>query len=233
MPDYREIYRTQARQYDRLVAREDAQGNIWKALRRIRPFHGLDVVELGAGTGRLTCLLAPAVENICAFDISAHMLESALNKLTALGLRNWRAAVADNRRLPIGDAVADVTIAGWTLGHFVSWYPDTWRREIASVLGQMQRALRPEGTAIVLETLGTGRETPQPPNAGLAAYYAYLEQGRGFCSTWIRTDYRFQSLAEAAQLTRFFFGDELAGRVEREGLICLPECTGIWWSHAS
>ena len=111
----------------------------------------------------------------------------------------------------------------------MSWYPDTWRREIASVLGQMQRVLRPGGTAIVVETLGTGRETPQPPNAGLAAYYAYLEQERGFSSTWIRTDYRFQSLAEAVQLTRFFFGDELAARVEREGLICLPECTGIWW----
>ncbi len=32
--DHLDIYRNQARQYDRLVAREDYQGNIWKNCRR-------------------------------------------------------------------------------------------------------------------------------------------------------------------------------------------------------
>ena len=138
-------------------------------------------------------------------------------------------AVADNRNLAVSDRIADVSVAGWTFGHFTSWHAETWRDEIGQALAQMKRVLRPGGTALILETLGTGLEKPHPPTDALAAYYALLEEEHGFSSTWIRTDYRFKSLSEAEELTRFFFGDELADRVAREGLIILPECTGIWW----
>ena len=40
-----------------------------------------------------------------------------------------------------------------------------------------------------------------------------------------------QSLDEAEELTRFFFGDELAARVVEKEWLILPECTGIWWLH--
>jgi len=231
MMDYKEIYNTQAHEYDLLVAREDYQGNLWPALCRIRAFDGLDVVELGAGTGRLTCMLAAAARRIWAFDLSRHMLEAARARLTRTGLRNWRLGVADNRRLPLDDRSADLSIAGWSLGHFVGWYPQTWRDEIGAVLAGMKRVLRPGGTLILIETLGTGEERPRPPSEGLAAYYGLLEEAYGFSSTWIRTDYDFQTLDEAVALMRFFFGDPLAERVADEGLTILPECTGIWWLH--
>jgi hypothetical protein len=98
-----------------------------------------------------------------------------------------------------------------------------------AALFQMKRLLCPGGTMILLETMGTGRETPQPPRAYLAELYAWLEQEQGFSTQWIRTDYRFESLAEAEQLTRFFFGDELARTVAAKNWVILPECTGIWW----
>lgn len=50
-----------------------------------------------------------------------------------------------------------------------------------------------------------------------------------FGATWIRTDYRFESLDEAERLTRFFFGGALADEVVRRKWITLPECTGLWW----
>jgi hypothetical protein len=50
-----------------------------------------------------------------------------------------------------------------------------------------------------------------------------------FSHTSIRTDYKFKSVEEAEELTRFFFGDELADRVEKQKLVVVPECTGIWW----
>ena len=53
----------------------------------------------------------------------------------------------------------------------------------------------------------------------------------GFNATWIRTDYEFASVPEAEELTRFFFGDALADRIEREQLLILPECTGLWWKR--
>jgi ubiquinone/menaquinone biosynthesis C-methylase UbiE len=78
MPDYHQIYRQHADQYELLVSREDRDGNLIRALNGIRPLAGLDVVELGAGTGRVTRLAAPLVRRIYAFDASAPMLRVGL-----------------------------------------------------------------------------------------------------------------------------------------------------------
>ena len=83
--------------------------------------------------------------------------------------------------------------------------------------------------AILLETLGTGHESPQPPTPALAELYRLLQAEHGFTQEWIRTDYHYPSPQEAADATRFFFGDELADGLLREGRSIVPECTGIWW----
>jgi ubiquinone/menaquinone biosynthesis C-methylase UbiE len=226
--DWKTLYRTQAVAYERLVAAEDYQGNILPALLAIRPFARADVVEFGAGTGRLTCMLAPLASRIRAYDESAHMLSVAERKLRATGLTNWETAVADNRQLPAGDDTADIAIEGWSFGHAVGHYPDSWRHEIGRALAEMERILRPGGTMILLETLGTGYAIPhrQP---GLAEFYDWLETTHHFNHKWIRTDYQFSSPAEGADTTRFFFGDEMAERILAQNLTILPECTGIWW----
>ena len=230
MPDHFEtIYASKANQYEALIQREDYEGHILKALEMIRPLDGIEVVEFGAGTGRLTLMLAPRVKSLRAFDGSQHMLDVAIGKLKATGLTNWQAEVADNRAIPAESASADVAIEGWSFGHLNGWYPDSWRDEAGKAIGEMQRVLRPGGTMILMETLGTGRETPMPPTAGLAAFYAWLEGTHGFAHQSIRTDYQFVSLTEAEQLSRFFFGDELADEVVRKNWVILPECTGIWW----
>lgn len=229
MTDYRHIYGSQAEKYERLISREDQRGRIRPALARIRPLTGLEVVELGAGTGRITRLLAAEVRRITALDSSAHMLSVARQEMARSGLSNWRLVVADNRCLPLKSGLADLAIAGWSLGHSVGWYPASWRREIARALAEMSRVLRPGGTIILLETLGTNRASPRPPTPGLAAFFAWLEQEHGFQRTWIRTDYRFASLEEADELTRFFFGDEMADDIVARGSSEVPECTGIWW----
>jgi len=227
----REVYARQAEQYERLIRREDYQGNILPALAAITSLRGKQVVELGAGTGRLTRLLAPLVRSIHAFDLSAHMLRLAGSSLVETGLHNWGLALADHRRLPVKGAVADVIIAGWSVCYLVTWNPSGWQADLQLALDEMERVLRPGGTILLLETLGTGHEMPNPPKH-LLEYYRYLE-GHGFQSTWIRTDYRFASLEEAEQLSRFFFGDELARAVVEKQWKTLPECTGIWWKQIS
>ena len=229
---FHHIYANEAARYDALVSREDYQHNLLPALQAIRPLDGLDVIEMGAGTGRLTRLLAPVVQSIRAYDASAHMLETARATLQATGTTNWTLEVGENHALPAPASSADLCIAGWSFGHCCGWYPDSWRDEIGKALAEMQRVLRPRGTAIILETLGTGRETPSPPTDALAAYYHWLEHEHGFSSTWIRTDYQFASVQEASELTRFFFGADLADPVQREQLTIIPECTGIWWKAA-
>ncbi len=238
MVDYWQIYHTEAERYDRLVSREDHQGNLLSALESICPLAGIGVVELGAGTGRITRLLISHVSEILALDISVHMLKMAQEKLalatlSKVGHQNWRLVNADNRRLPVGPASADLAIAGWSLGHFVGWYRQTWRQEIALALSEMRRVVGPEGSLIIVESLGTGSQTPDPPSLGLASYYRWLEEDHGFSLRWIRTDYQFRSIAEAHDLTEFFFGKELANQLIMKGSLVLPECTGIWYRSLS
>src|SRR5262249_43846391 len=117
MPTFEEIYAAHADEYDALIAHEDYENNILAALREICPLEGAEVVELGAGTGRLTRLLAPLVKHIRAFDASAHMLGVAEETLGAMGVSNWSVGVAENRNIPVESGTADISIAGWSLGH--------------------------------------------------------------------------------------------------------------------
>ena len=221
-----EIYSQHADEYEQLVSHEDYRGNILPALNRIRPLAGLDVIEFGAGTGRLTRLIAPAVKSVQAFDASLNMLQVARAVLERSGHSNWHVAVGDHRHLPVSSQIADAGLAGWTIFQFLVWSEPNWQSEAEQVLAEMRRVVRPGGTIIILETLGTGFETPHPMDK-LTAYYSFLEEA-GFSSTWIRTDYQFESVAEAKAHISFFFGTDIAQQIVKQDRK-IPECTGIWW----
>ena len=226
--DHPEIYRTQANYYDQLVRREDYQHNLEETLRDILPRDNLTVVELGAGTGRITCLLAPRMKSVLAFDRSRHMLLTARENLRAFANLKWNLAVCDHQDLPVKDGLADLAISGWSVCYALVGEPEVWKGTLDRVLSEMVRVLQPAGVLAIIETLGTGFENPTPPE-GLVSYYQILE-AKGFQHTWIRTDYQFKDMDEAEMLTRFFFGEEMVTKISEIGdKILLPECTGIWW----
>lgn len=228
MPTEKEVYQAHAPQYERLICREDHQGNLLRAIEAVCMPDGLEVADLGAGTGRLARLLAPRARRVWAFDTSAHMLATASEALRTLGLTHWSCEVGDHRQIPLPDASVDLVTSGWSFCYLAVWAgEENWRQELEKGLGEMLRILRPGGVSLLFETLGTGHESPHPPQH-LANYYAWLAE-KGFQSTWIRTDYRFESPEEAAELTGFFFGDELAHTVQAQNQPVLPECTGVWW----
>ncbi len=120
----RKIYQSEADRYEALVSREDYQGNIMKALEEIIDPDGLDVLDLGAGTGRLTLLLTPRVKSIRAFDASAEMLRVCRARLERSGLSNWNVDVADHRQLPVTDGSADLIVSGWSVAYLAVWNPE-------------------------------------------------------------------------------------------------------------
>ena len=81
MPDRLAIYRNDPQTYDLLISREDYEGNTPVMLQKIRDFSGLDIADVGAGTGRLAALLAPQARSLLLTDNAAPMLEVAADKL--------------------------------------------------------------------------------------------------------------------------------------------------------
>lgn len=223
------IYHHKADLYERMVGREDQRGNLFAALTEIHPLDGATVVDFGAGTGRMTRLTSLLARRVYAFDFAPAMISEAQRQLEQSGYTNWRVGVADNRAMPLKAGIADVVVEGWSFAHTVAWSPEDWRGQIGRMLEEMKRLLRPNGVAILLETMGTGNKQPAPPTEGLAELYQWWEQEQGFEYRWVRTDYQFESVQEADELTRFFFGDELADKLVKEQTTILPECTGIWW----
>lgn len=227
MPAEKEVYTHHASQYNRLVQREDFQNNILRVIQKITSLTTLDVVDLGAGTGRLTRLLAPLTHSILAMDLYPQMLHIAKNSLQKTIANNWLIAAGDNARIPVRNGSVDLVISGWSFCYLAVWGRDSWKSTLQNGLEEIKRVLHKGGIIIILETMGTGFETPHPPQH-LANYFKFLKE-MGFSSTWIRTDYEFESLAEAEELSSFFFGEELASKVRENQWIILPECTGIWW----
>lgn len=223
---FKTIYTSQADLYDQLVSREDFFGNVANVFLTTRYLKTAEIVELGAGTGRLTRWLATQAKRVVAFDLHVHMLHQLEMTIKNPVLY----AVADNHAIPLASESADITVAGWTFGHAIGWYPEDWDKHIQTMLEEMRRITRPNGTMMIIETLGTGYARPTPPTPELAEYYQYIES-IGFVRRWVRTDYQFESVDEAEKLTRFFFGDELANRVREEEMVVVPECTGVWYKH--
>jgi ubiquinone/menaquinone biosynthesis C-methylase UbiE len=227
LADHKDIYGSEAQKYQALVSREDYQGNLLPSILAIDPLHGKDVLELGAGTGRITCQVAPLVQKITASDVSHHMLRIGKICLTALGFNNWFLSLESHTALPFMSDSADVIIAGWSFCYAAIDAGENWQSGLEKALSEAGRVLRPGGKLILIESLGTGFESPHRPEV-LRDYLDYLDKD-GFASKRIRTDYRFKDFEEACDLTSFFFGDNPLSMWEGENGVIVPECTGLWW----
>ncbi|RCW43111.1 class I SAM-dependent methyltransferase [Paenibacillus prosopidis] len=225
MPDHSAIYEKEADRYHQLISK---QPDLMECIDELRPISGLEVVDLGAGSGRLTAVLAAKAKSVIALDASDAMLQLTARRLSQAGHTNWTTHVADHRKLPLEDNSADLVVSGWSICYLGSDDIPGWEQNIKEVMREIKRVLRANGTVIIFETMGTGFETPTPPDF-LKPYYAALEQEYGFSYKWIRTDYQFDSVEQGEQLTRFFFSDDLADKVAEQKLIHLPECAGVWW----
>jgi ubiquinone/menaquinone biosynthesis C-methylase UbiE len=221
------IYREDAEEYDALISAEDVDGCLVRELARRVPLDGARLVDVGAGTGRIARLLAASVAHVDLVEREAPMLAVAERRLRELGVSNFGTHLADARRMPLANASADVAIAGWVFGHFRSWMPDDWRLQVGTALCEMKRVVRPGGHRVVIETLGTGHQTPRH-NAALDEYFACLEHEHCFVRSWIRTDYVFANVETAARTAGRFFGHAMAERIRAERWSRVPECTAIF-----
>ncbi len=226
--DYAAIYRDRVEEYDLMVGAEDCDGALGPAIEAIAPLAAARVIEAGAGTGRVTRLLLERGASVLATDRAPEMLALARRRLTPFPHERWALARAEARALPVASGWADVAIEGWAFGHLRMENGAAWREALESAIAGMERALRPGGALILIETLGTGSEQPHAPSPELAELFLWLEGEQDMGRTVVRTDYRFADPETAARATGFFFGEAFAHRVREHGWSRIPECTGIW-----
>ncbi|CAM4008743.1 class I SAM-dependent methyltransferase [Saccharibacillus endophyticus] len=224
MSSHQQIYRNQTEAYEFMIGR---QPSMLPFINEIRPVKGLDVLDLGAGSGRISGVIAKEAKSIVCTDASAEMLELLDRKLVELP-RNWKTVVADHRSLPIPDRSVDLVVSGWSICYLADSDDQAWADHLRQILTEIRRVLRPGGTVILFETMGTGTETPNPPHF-LVSYYAALEKEYGFEHKWTRLDYDFDNVEQAKDCTGFFFGEELTRKIEERKWATVPECAGIWW----
>ncbi len=229
MNHWKDLYNKHTDRYERLVQHEDVAGNLLPALAKICDLPGARVVEFGAGTGRITSRLAPLVQQVWAFDLTPAMVRMAHRKRIQGKVMNWQTAVSDSRAMPLPNSCADVAIEGWSFVQIVTWHFDDWQKQLDRALREMMRVVKAEGTAVLIETLGTGTTNPNPPEP-FTPVYNHFEQHWGFASTWIRTDYHFPSFETACAIVEPVFGPAMLEKfIEIDAGVSLPECTGIWW----
>jgi ubiquinone/menaquinone biosynthesis C-methylase UbiE len=225
MAEHENVYHDETERYHALVSFEDYSNHLQASIQSIIPA-GSSILETGAGTGRVTALLTPLAGKLVSLDLSVPMLIKALASTPPNASTFSGYATADHRFLPVSDHQYDWIISGWSVCYLVSWHQGNWKQEVNHALKEFSRILHPDGHVLLIETLGTGETSPNPPDH-LKAYLDYLDS-LGFQRRWIRTDYRFPDDAAARDLTGFFFGDGMVKNITFHPVPVLPECTGLW-----
>ena len=219
---FHRIYEHSAGEYDQLVEREDYLANLNSLVRQLLGSKTLKILEMGAGTGRVSRILHHLGHQVYAYDLHFPMLRTFYNRNRQNKVRIFQ---ADHRHLPLQNNIFDAMVAGWTLCHLVDDSPDHWRSQLDGILKRLESILKPGAPLMIIDTLGTGNGLPEAP-AHLEPYYDYLEDKHGFKRHWTRTDYRFVDEEEARSLSSFFFGTGMKTRLKGN---ILPECTGVWF----
>ncbi len=227
MVDYREVYRTEATRYDRMVDAEDADGAVMATLEALVELGAARVVEVGIGTGRLTRKLARRGASVVGVEPENAMLQIAKTRVAEDGGDPSGLVIGSLDALPFPDRGADLSVAGWVFGHQRSFEPVRWRETVGAGLAEMSRVVRPGGMVVLFETLGTAVEQPGV-RADLAELQLHLETEHGFVRRVLRTDYVFESAEEAAVALEFFFGADVAARIREREWARVPEWTGAW-----
>lgn len=99
------------------------------------------VADVGCGAGRITGALAPRVEHVFAYDVSAAMLEVARDRLPDAANVTWRRNHAADLALQEAAAVDAVVLLG-----VLTRLPDI--ESITDVLGEASRIVEPDGVVL-------------------------------------------------------------------------------------
>jgi SAM-dependent methyltransferase len=116
-----------------------AEGDDLRQIAEIARQVGGRVIDLGCGGGHVSYAVAPHVQSVVAYDLSAGMLSAVAAEAKRRGLGNIETAQGPAEALPFPDASFDAVFCRYTAHH----WPDVRRG-----LREARRVLKPGGIAV-------------------------------------------------------------------------------------
>ncbi len=136
-------FRDNAQRWHEIRALHVAEREVEEALLRLLPDETIgDLLDIGAGTGRMLEVLGPRSRHAIGVDQSREMLAIARAKLEAAALRHCHVRQADMYQLPFPSASFDVAVLHQVL-HFAE--------DPGDVLAEAARVLRPAGRLLIVD----------------------------------------------------------------------------------
>lgn len=200
-----EIYYERPDIYEELSQAEDAEGKVFHALGR--RLAGLDLLDLGCGSGKYLELFGPLASHATGLDASAPQLAIAQRKI--LGMPHARLVLGDAASAPLPLARYGVVIACWMLGTVL----DPTRR--LAIIERAMRHLAPGGSFFLVENDSSGAfEDIRGRAAASEAYLRWLACVGGFVvDTRIASQFIFPSLSSARRVMGEIWGPLARARI--------------------
>ncbi len=183
------LYWNEPELYDRLTEGEPLHPDLLAAL----PLDGATVVDVGAGTGRLTLLCAARAAQVHAVEPAAPMRQLLEEKIRGRRLENVDVASGFSDALPLPDASVDLAVSASAFG-------SDPRRGGEAGLQELQRVVRPGGRIAIL--------WPDDPQWFIARGFRYQ-----VCEGALEV--RFRDLKTAFECAEIFYSDLVVSHLQR------------------
>lgn len=182
--------------YDILCRATDPDRRILDAIGRLVPLQGAKVIDIGAGTGKYTRLLAPLVSHLLAVEPDRRLV--ALLRERTRELSNVTVHQGRAQHLSVAADEYDGALAFW------AYFFGRGQEGLAEV----ERAVRPGGWQVVVQNYGNdqfselwGEEDWE------CALWPRWFLSHGFTLEVVETDWRFAREDEAVALLGFLYGE--------------------------
>jgi SAM-dependent methyltransferase len=182
------LYWNEPELYDRLTEGEPLHPDLLASL----PLEGATVVDVGAGTGRLTLLCAARAARVYAVEPAAPMRRLLEEKIRGRRLDNVDVAAGFSDALPLPDASVDLVVSASAFG-------SDPRRGGEAGLHELRRVVRPGGRIAIL--------WPDDPPWFIARGFRYQ-----VCEGALEV--RFRDLDTAFACAEIFYSDAVVSHLQ-------------------
>ncbi|WP_119728235.1 class I SAM-dependent methyltransferase [Thermomonospora amylolytica] len=201
----------------------DPDGLLEAALRRIRPWAGATVLDLGCGTGFHLPMFAREAARVIGVEPHSALAAAAARRVRDLA--NVAVRVGAAQAIPLPDASVDVVHARWAYFFGPGCEPG---------LAELRRVIRRGGAAMIIDNDATRstfggwfrRWLPRYDPAAVEAFWAR----QGFSREPVLIRWAFAGREDLAEVLRIEFPAELAEAFLAEHDGCeVDYAVNIWW----